>query len=253
MTYGRKVCNTLKEIRQQIADKNEIEYTTSECHFEGECEGTCPKCESELQYLENELHRRTQLGKAVAVAGISLGMAGTFSACNTPLQANTTTSAEQEMKTNTENPDTVLTISKNGIKFIPPDTLEMNDIFRENVIERIEGDVSYPYERGTKYAASIYPGGGKALDLFLYGNLVYPKEAKEQNIIGRVVIGFIIEKDGSLTDFTVLRSVHPLLDEEALRVVKLIPKWKRGKELKKNIGQRYIVSIFFSPYGFNYF
>ena len=86
MTHGRKVCNTLKEIRQQIADKNEIEYSTSECHFEGECIGTCPKCESEVKYLENELHRRRQLGKAVAVAGISLGMVGTFAGCGTPKQ-----------------------------------------------------------------------------------------------------------------------------------------------------------------------
>jgi len=81
MTHGRKVCNTLKEIRQQIADKNEIEYTTSECHFEGECEGTCPKCDAELRYIENELHKRKNFGKAAAVAGIALGMAMPFTGC----------------------------------------------------------------------------------------------------------------------------------------------------------------------------
>jgi len=86
MTHGRKVCNTLKEIRQQIADKNEIEYTTSECHFEGECEGTCPKCDAELRYIENELHKRKNFGKAAAVAGIALGMAMPFTGCDkTPL------------------------------------------------------------------------------------------------------------------------------------------------------------------------
>jgi hypothetical protein len=81
MTYGRKICNTLKEIRQQIADKNEVEYNSTECHFEGECKGTCPKCESEVKYLETELHKRTQLGKAVAVAGIALGIASISSSC----------------------------------------------------------------------------------------------------------------------------------------------------------------------------
>jgi len=81
MTYGRKICNTLKEIRQQIADKNEIEYSTSECHFEGECEGTCPKCDAELRYIENELHKRKNFGKAAAVAGIALGMAMPFTGC----------------------------------------------------------------------------------------------------------------------------------------------------------------------------
>jgi hypothetical protein len=81
MTYGRKVCNTLKEIRQQIAEKNEIEYTTSECHFEGECQGTCSKCDAELHYIENELHKRKHFGKAATVAGIALGMAMPFSGC----------------------------------------------------------------------------------------------------------------------------------------------------------------------------
>jgi hypothetical protein len=81
MTYGRKVCSTLKEIRQQIADKNNIEYTTSECRFEGECEGACPKCESEVKYLEKELQKRTQLGKAVVIVGISLGIASIPFAC----------------------------------------------------------------------------------------------------------------------------------------------------------------------------
>jgi hypothetical protein len=96
MTHGRKVCNTLKEIRQQIADKNEIEYTTSECHFEGECRGTCPKCESEVKYLEKELHKRSQLGKAVAVAGIALGMAGTFSAYSQNTLQNDSISKSEE-------------------------------------------------------------------------------------------------------------------------------------------------------------
>ena len=86
MTYGRKVCNTLKEIRQQIAAQNEIEYTTSECPVEEECVGTCPKCESEVKYLETELNKRRLLGKAVAVAGISLGIASIFPACKSKVR-----------------------------------------------------------------------------------------------------------------------------------------------------------------------
>ena len=88
MTHGRKVCNTLKEIRRQIADRNDIAYLTTDCHFEGECQGTCPKCEAELKYLENELHKRRLAGKAATVAGISLGIASTFSACNAPQQTD---------------------------------------------------------------------------------------------------------------------------------------------------------------------
>ena len=88
MTRGRRTCKILKEIRQQIAEKNDIELVTSECHFQGECQGTCPKCESELQYLEKELHKRKQLGKVASVAGIAtvsfgvaMAAATTFSSC----------------------------------------------------------------------------------------------------------------------------------------------------------------------------
>ena len=83
MTYGRNVCNKLKEIRQQIADQNDIAYETTECHFTGECQGTCPKCDAELRYIENEITKRKHLGKVATFAGISLGIATAFSACQT--------------------------------------------------------------------------------------------------------------------------------------------------------------------------
>ena len=66
-------------------------------------------------------------------------------------------------------------------------------------------------------------------------NLVYPQEAKEKGIEGKVYIGFVVEIDGSLTNFTIVKSAHPLLDEEALRVVKLMPKWIPGKQKDKAI------------------
>jgi len=81
MNYGKTVCKKLKEIRQDIANTNHIEYKTSECHFDGECLGTCPKCDAELQYLENELNKKKHLGKVATIAGISFGIASVFSAC----------------------------------------------------------------------------------------------------------------------------------------------------------------------------
>ena len=99
MSYGKRTCKILKEIRRQIAERNDIAYVTSECHFEGECKGTCPKCEAELRYLENELQKRKLMGKAAAIAGISLGIAGTFSACNAPQQKINSPVSEQEIVT----------------------------------------------------------------------------------------------------------------------------------------------------------
>jgi periplasmic protein TonB len=58
MKRGKYTCNILKEIRKQIAEENNIEFITSECHFLDDCFGTCPKCEAELRYLELELEKK---------------------------------------------------------------------------------------------------------------------------------------------------------------------------------------------------
>ena len=79
---GKSKCKLLKEIRQQIAQSNDIDYVTSECKFQGECTGTCPKCEAEVRYLEQELSKRRQLGKSVAVAGVAAALVVGMSGCD---------------------------------------------------------------------------------------------------------------------------------------------------------------------------
>lgn len=71
MARGKQTCKILKEIRRQIADANGIEFVTSECRYKGDCLGTCPKCEAEVRYLEQQLRIRSLAGKAIALAGIS--------------------------------------------------------------------------------------------------------------------------------------------------------------------------------------
>lgn len=81
---GKSKCKILKQIRQQIAAENDIEFITSECKFQGECSGTCPKCEAEVRYLEQQLLKRRQAGKAVAVAGIAAALIVSASGCIEP-------------------------------------------------------------------------------------------------------------------------------------------------------------------------
>lgn len=78
---GKQKCRILKEIRQKIADENDIPYVTRECGFQGECRGTCPRCESELRYLEQQLALRASLGKRVAVAALCAGMGLAAAGC----------------------------------------------------------------------------------------------------------------------------------------------------------------------------
>lgn len=78
---GKSKCKILKDIRRQIAQDNDIEFITSECKFQGDCSGTCPKCESEVRYLEQELEKRQKAGKAIAVAGIAAALVIGSSGC----------------------------------------------------------------------------------------------------------------------------------------------------------------------------
>ena len=79
--YGKQKCRILKEIRQKIADENDIPFVTEECRHKGDCRGTCPRCESELRYLEKQLERRAALGKTVTLAALCTGMALATSGC----------------------------------------------------------------------------------------------------------------------------------------------------------------------------
>lgn len=78
---GKSKCKILKDIRHQIAKDNDIEYVTSECKFQGECFGTCPKCEAELRYLEEELMKRQKAGKKIAVVGVAAAFMVGASGC----------------------------------------------------------------------------------------------------------------------------------------------------------------------------
>ena len=83
MAKGKQTCKILKEIRKQIAAENDIDLVISECTYKGDCLGTCPRCESEVRYLERELEKRQRLGKAAVFAGMSLGTLLTAAACDT--------------------------------------------------------------------------------------------------------------------------------------------------------------------------
>ncbi len=82
--YGKEKCRILKQIRAEIAKQNDIEWVVSECKHQGDCRGTCPKCEQEVRQLEAALARREALGKAIAVVGISAGLSLSVAGCANP-------------------------------------------------------------------------------------------------------------------------------------------------------------------------
>ncbi len=108
---GKSKCKVLKDIRKKIVEANDIAYVTSDCKYKGECSGTCPKCEAEVRYLEEELAKRKNLGKIVAVAGIAATLVVASAGCDltipnqtagAPLARETTSQTAETQPTTTE-------------------------------------------------------------------------------------------------------------------------------------------------------
>ena len=78
MQKGKDICKALKEVRQQIADANNIRYQPCECHHKGDCSGTCPACEQEIRYIESQLKERSHKGINTKVIGIAASICATM-------------------------------------------------------------------------------------------------------------------------------------------------------------------------------
>ena len=116
-----------------------------------------------------------------------------------------------------------------------PDTLTVKLVY-----EPVQGDVFDVVEEMPQY-----PGGPQALFEFLGKNVQYPEEAEKAGIQGRVIATFVVEKDGSISNANVVKSVDPLLDAEALRVINAMPNWKPGKQNGKVVRVKYTVPLSF--------
>ena len=237
MKRGKRICNTLKEVRMQVAKANNIKYAPTECHYEGDCAGTCPKCESEVRWLEQQLQLRRQLGKAVAVVGVSMGLAALTScggkassqdAGEMIIDPDTISEATHTVAPHVADtkdvPDTLSSarqaIDLNNAQETVPDTpLAMSQAVEPKIFDVVGGVDLMP----------SFPGGYQALLEFLQENIKYPEQAEKDSIWGKVVVKFVVETDGSITNPQVVKSVHPLLDAEALRTVSIMPKWEPNR------------------------
>lgn len=122
MQYGKKICKTLKAVRKGIADENGIPLEIEECSYEGDCPGTCPRCEAEVRYLENAIMERLHLGKVATIAGLALGLAVSNASAQDTLKVDNKRANSYYIQTD----GTFGIISDNTIEkmeFVPIDTL----------------------------------------------------------------------------------------------------------------------------------
>ncbi|MGD9992241.1 MAG: TonB family protein [Salinivirgaceae bacterium] len=92
----------------------------------------------------------------------------------------------------------------------------------------------------------VFPGEEEELRKFIASNIKYPVEAAKSGIQGRVFVMFIVNSEGNVEDAKVVRGVHPLIDEEALRVINMLPKWTPGEHEGKNVSVQFTVPINFA-------
>lgn len=110
---------------------------------------------------------------------------------------------------------------------VPDEVIEDNEIFK--IVEKMPE----------------FPGGMAACLKFLANNIKYPTISQEHGVQGKVVIQFVVNKDGSIVDPTVVRSVDPYLDKEALRVISMMPRWTPGTQRDKPVRVKYTVPVTF--------
>lgn len=264
MTRGKSICNVLKTIRKQIADANDISYNPTPCDYKGECLGTCPHCEAEVRYIENSLNALRMAGKVITIVGLSAGLS-VFTSCNGNKSGNAT-QVENSRKSMGKAPVNVETTGIVDENWNNADTPKVKTTFKVEtpVIKKdkrqrlmgtapvIKGDVEVMPETTDTTSAMIFdeveempsfPGGKTALIDYIYNNLKYPETA--DCVQGRVIIGFVVEKDGSLSGIKVVRSVDFCLDKEAVRVVKSMPNWIPGKRNGVTVRVKYYVPVSF--------
>jgi TonB family protein len=130
----------------------------------------------------------------------------------------------------------------------PPKNPGMNEAFTSEITAKFSlpdkvggGEVFVVVEN-----MPVYPGGDAALFKFIYENIKYPPEAKEQGIQGKVILRFMIASDGAVEDITVVRGVDPLIDAEAVRVMSILPDWAPGTQGGKPVNVWYSVPVSFS-------
>ena len=287
MTRGKSICNVLKTIRKQVADANEIKYEPRECHHQGECRGTCPACEAEVRYLESQLSIRRQLGKAVAIMGISAGLSALVS-CGDKAKKVATMSEEQSKlmegkvlrepaiqldgdveyrspvdtviiekepsKVKKHTAKVVFNETNKGKVPITQESLDEGQAFE--VVGNVDEEILQPEppavgENQLTLMGDVveqmpsFPGGPQALLNYLSEHINYPEGYEETCVQGRVVITFVVEKDGSLSDITVVKSLEKAFDEEALRAVKSMPNWIPGMQDGKPVRVKYTVPVNF--------
>ena len=243
MKKGKQTCKILKEIRRQIAAENDIKLVIEECTYQGDCLGTCPKCEAEVRYLERELERRQRMGKAAVVAGLSIGLLSS-SQVALAQQPDTIPSRNDSIE-HTLRGEVPMLMGKmpeapHCYHIDPIRYRKVMDIFdfsgmgnlsvvgfdleSPDWIDNADTDdyVNVLINNSLAFYVPQFEGGESELLEFISQNL--GKNA-DGNSAGDMEVAFTVEPNGHLSHIDIIKGINPQLDAQVVALFKFM-EWK---------------------------
>ena len=233
MKQGKKICETLKAIRSEIASANEIEYTPIKCTHKGDCAGTCPACESETRWLERQLRLRHALGKAVTIAGVSMALTVAASAATpSSLDPGKKKTKHRQRAVIEEQTDGYIKQVRQELVSSDSTTIKEDGRREARTMGMVSRFMPHPDSIYTKVEVeAFYPDGDEALDSIIRDQLYIPNEILEPikevggKVKARCIVKALVERDGTISDAVIEKTTTAaIFDEEALRAIKNLPK-----------------------------
>ena len=228
MKKGKQTCKILKEIRKQIAAENDIQLVIEECTYQGDCLGTCPKCEAEVRYLERELEKRQRLGKAAMVAGLSVGL----------IASSQVAMAQQPEVIGKDNPEGEELMGL--VKYQAPQVCYLVDSTRKDLLDLlVMPDMKHMSVVGFTIDVSKYTSMGEA-EMWkylkesatqIYGPRFDPNEndllalidfelydSIPRDVEGDVEIAFKVDSKRHVSDVKILKGINAQIDSQLVRL-----------------------------------
>ncbi len=233
---GKDKCSYLKAIRREIAAANGIDLEIPECTFEGECSGTCPRCEGEVRQLEKAIAQRRKLSQKVAILGVAAGLS---LAGMSPAVAQTEVSCDSTQLETSSKSDRVLLGDAEPVRkvtgYVPLQydahlgytfgpTSTVFDFAEKTPLRRI-GDAEKPDLSKYDVKSPMFPGGEDEMKRFVRENFIALETACEPMADGDAVVEFRVSTKGKVSGVRVKGKADPAVKNALRKVFRSMPLW----------------------------
>ena len=225
---GKDKCSYLKAIRREIAAANGIDLEIPECTFEGECPGTCPRCEGEVRQLEHAISQRRKLSQKVAILGVAAGLslAGMSSAVAQTLP-DPQRDSTQSVILGLAEPVRKMYVPIRYNKYLGFDvgtTSTVFDFAEKTPLRRI-GDAEKPDLSKCDVKVPLFPGGEDEMKRFVRENFIVPETACKLVADGEIIVEFRVNTKGKVGGVKVKGKADPASKNALKKVFRSMPLW----------------------------